>query len=152
MFLGCLLSTVSAKRLIFYNNCKKDVWPAGNAAGKNHFSELSNENPLSEANILYKQSSAFVALTFMQLCLVFMCRSVHLSVFTTGITENKWMILSFFISLGLLLFGVYEPNTNKILKLSPIKINTWFYIFGSVIIILIFSELLKFFNRRFFKK
>ncbi|CAO3660084.1 unnamed protein product [Rhizopus microsporus] len=56
------------------------------------------------------QSMAFTTLTTLQLTHSFNVRSVHQSIFKTGITRNRWMIFTFLISFGLMIIGIYAPG------------------------------------------
>ena len=62
------------------------------------------------------QSLCFAILTTMQLFQSFLSKSVTLSVFKTGITNNPSMIYAFLVSFLLMLLGIYVPGMNLLLN------------------------------------
>lgn len=46
----------------------------------------------------------------MQLVHSFNGRSVHQSLFKTGVFSNRWMIGAFIVSFGLMVLGIYTPG------------------------------------------
>lgn len=53
---------------------------------------------------------AFACLVTLQLLHSFLSRSIHLSVFETGILSNRWMILAGLVSFAFLIMGIYVPG------------------------------------------
>ena len=111
-----------------------------------YFYEYIQNDSISEQVRL--RSEAFITLTTLQLVLSFMSRSITLSVFQTGIKDNKYLIFAFFLSFGLLLFGLYVPGVNDILELEPISYIAWLRILFSCIVLFAVSEGIKFVLRR----
>ncbi|KAG1039249.1 hypothetical protein G6F43_012552 [Rhizopus delemar] len=67
----------------------------------------------------------FTTLTTLQLVHSFNVRSVHQSIFKTGITQNRWMMLAFFISFGLMIIGIYAPGISHWLELTQVGWQSW---------------------------
>ncbi|KAI9353333.1 hypothetical protein DFJ73DRAFT_624448 [Zopfochytrium polystomum] len=89
-----------------------------------------------------QRSLAFALLTTMQLLQGFLSRSVELSVFTTGIWANKWMVWSVLGSLGTMLMGIYVPGLSDWLELEGPS-DEWYIIAICVVIQVCLVELLK---------
>jgi Ca2+-transporting ATPase len=62
-----------------------------------------------ELKIVQIRTVTFVSLTLNQLLLSFLSRSMRRSVFSTGVTSNKFLIAAFIFSCGFLVAGVYVP-------------------------------------------
>ncbi|KAI8913353.1 hypothetical protein EDD86DRAFT_187599 [Gorgonomyces haynaldii] len=72
-----------------------------------------------------EQALVFSVLTLMQLTQSFLSKSVDQSVFVTGITGNKYLVGSFFLSTFLLVAGVEIPKINDWLGLTGIGGVGW---------------------------
>jgi Ca2+-transporting ATPase len=90
-----------------------------------------------------RQSLAFSVLTTIQLTQSFLSKSVLLSVFTTGVTSNIYLIYSFFISFGFLVLGVEVPVINDWLELTSITGVGWLIVFICVLIHFVLIQLVK---------
>ncbi|KAJ3413577.1 P-type ATPase [Chytridiales sp. JEL 0842] len=75
--------------------------------------------PQTNSSLAADRSLAFTCLTTMQILQSFLSRSVELSIFTTGIFGNTWLIIAFVISFGGLVLGLYIPGLNAWLELEP---------------------------------
>ncbi|CEP13383.1 hypothetical protein [Parasitella parasitica] len=64
------------------------------------------------------RSMTFTTLTTLQLTHSFNARSVHQSIFKTGITSNRWMIGAFIVSFALMVLGIYAPGISTWLELT----------------------------------
>jgi P-type Ca2+ transporter type 2C len=95
-----------------------------------------------DANTYKRETIAFANLTTMQLFQAFLSRSVELSIFTTGITENKWMVGAVTGSFITLLLGIYVPGLNSWLELTPIS-SDWASVVISLVVQIILVELMK---------
>ncbi|KAI8366164.1 hypothetical protein BD560DRAFT_332314 [Blakeslea trispora] len=94
------------------------------------------------------RSSTFTALTTVQLVHSFNARSIHRSVFKTGITDNKWMIGAFLLSFCLMILGIYTPGLSDWLNLVPVGWQAWVMTVACVVFLIVFVELEKMGLRR----
>ncbi|KAI7878337.1 calcium ATPase [Lichtheimia hyalospora FSU 10163] len=94
------------------------------------------------------QSLAFTCLTTIQLTHSFLSRSVHLSVFKTGLLSNRWMVAAFLISFFFLILGIYAPGISTWLELTYVGWQSWVMVIVSLSIHIIAVELLKLTLRR----
>lgn len=106
----------------------------------------------SHPHLADKQSLAFAVLVSMQLLQSFYSKSVTLSVITTGVTSNKWMIRAFFLSYILLVAGFYVPGLSDFLTAVPITGYGWAAVVITCLIQLVLVEIVKLISRRFVKK
>ena len=95
---------------------------------------------------------AFTSLTTMQLVQSFMSKSITESVFKSGITSNRWMIFAFFLSLILMIMGIYIPYLNTFLTLVPIDAYAWLKVLIAVVVQFVLCELIKLVFRMVLKK
>lgn len=70
----------------------------------------------------------------MHLTQSFLSRSVLFSIFTIGISGNKWLIGSFFLSLAFTMLGIECPGLNHWLDLCSIGGIGWIIVFICVLI------------------
>ncbi|KAI7864744.1 cation-transporting P-type ATPase [Spinellus fusiger] len=89
------------------------------------------------------RSLAFTTITTLQLTHCFMSRSIHQSVFKTGIHENRWILGAFFLSFGCMLMGIYAPGVSTWLELTAVNGMSWVMILICVIVFMTFVELEK---------
>eukprot|EP00834_Sanchytrium_tribonematis_P001718 NODE_44_length_33449_cov_1.575742.p18 type:complete len:280 gc:universal NODE_44_length_33449_cov_1.575742:28741-27902(-) len=95
---------------------------------------------------------AFTSLTTMQLAQSFWSKSVTVSAFKSGIVSNKWMIFAFFLSLILMILGIYVPYLNDFLTLVPIDGYAWLKVAIAVVVQFILCEFIKLCFRQALKK
>ncbi|KAG2234949.1 hypothetical protein INT48_005103 [Thamnidium elegans] len=94
------------------------------------------------------RSMTFTTLTTLQLVHSFNARSVHLSVFKTGVTGNRWMVGAFFVSFGLMVMGIYTPGINSWLELVPVGWECWVITIIAVVLLITFVEIEKLIIRK----
>ncbi|KAI8643707.1 hypothetical protein BD408DRAFT_385071 [Parasitella parasitica] len=94
------------------------------------------------------RSMTFTTLTTMQLTHSFNARSVHQSIFKTGITSNRWMIGAFIVSFSLMVLGIYAPGISTWLELTSVGWESWVMTAVSVLFLVSFVELQKSVIRR----
>ncbi|KAL2916648.1 hypothetical protein HK105_203760 [Polyrhizophydium stewartii] len=99
--------------------------------------------PTGDAGTGQRRTTAFMMLTMMQLVQSFLSRSVEDSVFTTGITGNRWMIVAFAISFACAVIGIYAPGISHWLDFEFMGGWGWLMVFVTVVIQVIFVELVK---------
>ncbi|KAG1470818.1 hypothetical protein G6F56_002463 [Rhizopus delemar] len=86
------------------------------------------------------QSMTFTTLTTLQLIHSFNVRSVHRSIFKTGITENRWMVFAFFVSFGLMILGIYAPGLSQWLELTQVGWQSWVMTLVCVVLLITIVE------------
>ncbi|KAI9305238.1 hypothetical protein BJ944DRAFT_239839 [Cunninghamella echinulata] len=94
------------------------------------------------------RSVAFATITMMQLSNSFTARSVQASMFTMGITGNKWLIGAFFVSFGFMLLGLYSPGISHWLELTAVDGPSWVMVIICVIIMFSLIEFEKMLIRK----
>lgn len=113
---------------------------------------LSKENQIFGQNEeMEQQSLTFAVLVMGHLVQSFLSKSVHNSLFVTGVTNNKWMIVAFVVSFFLLAIGIEAPTVQGWLGFTSIGGIGWAVVFISAIIHISIIELVKLIFRRFYK-
>jgi Ca2+-transporting ATPase len=113
---------------------------------------LSQNGAFPSIDTLKKQRSlAFCLLTTLQIFQAFLSRSVELSIFTTGVLGNRWLLGATFGSFAALVLGAYLPGLNRSLELEGPGAE-WWVIVVCVVIQLVVVELLKLLMRFIQKK
>ncbi|KAJ1936323.1 hypothetical protein FBU59_005091, partial [Linderina macrospora] len=100
------------------------------------------------AHIAGARSVAFGVLTVLQLNQAFLSRSVDRSLLDTGIRSNMWMVGGVVLSFILYIVGTYVPKLNDWLELVPLGWPAWVVIAVTIVLQIVFSELLKLVLRR----
>ncbi|KAI9485475.1 MAG: hypothetical protein EXX96DRAFT_545245 [Benjaminiella poitrasii] len=98
------------------------------------------------------RSMTFTTLTTLQLIHSFNARSVHQSIFKTGITSNRWMIGGFLLAFSLMILGIYAPGISSWLELTFVGWKSWVMTIVSVVILISFVEVEKLIIRRMMGK
>ena len=99
--------------------------------------------PGIDSQDLEKQRSlAFCTLTTMQIAQSFLSRSVILSIFTTGLLGNRWLLGAAMFSFSSLILGLYLPGLSHWLELQGPR-NEWWAVAVCVVIQFVMVELLK---------
>ena len=96
-----------------------------------------------------QQSLTFAVLVTCHLVQSFLSKSVYNSLLTTGITNNKWMIVAFFISALLLVLGVEAPIIQDWFEFKSIGGTGWGITIGCAVIHVFIVEFVKFLFRLF---
>ncbi|KAG0236825.1 P-type ATPase [Actinomortierella wolfii] len=107
------------------------------------------ESVQHKEQLSYAQSEAFAFLTTLQLLQGFLSRTIKTSLFRTNLMTNKWMIIGVMTSFVLMILGLYVPGLNDILKMQGINGISWAKIAVGCAILITFSEIEKFFLRRY---
>ncbi len=97
------------------------------------------------------RSMAFISLGLMELVHSFNVKSEE-SIFSTGIFENKYLILSFILGTILQCVVTMVPNFAQIFKLVPLNLNQWLITIGISILPIIIIEVQKKINEIKFGK
>jgi P-type Ca2+ transporter type 2C len=112
---------------------------------------LSVYHGMFEADTPAKQKSlAFILLCTLQLAQSFLSRSILNSSFKVGILGNKWLVIAFAVSYGLMLFGLYVPPVAQWLKLEGIGGVGWAPIIVCLILHIAIVEIGKYTARLLF--
>jgi Ca2+-transporting ATPase len=94
-------------------------------------------------SLLYAQTVVFTTLVMLQLLNAFALRSETRSVFGMSPFSNKWLIGAFGISIALQLTALYSPLAIYF-RTVPLTLQDWGYIISAAVIILVFTEIVKF--------
>jgi len=85
----------------------------------------------------------FASLTIDSIFYIFSCKNLRKNIWQINIFTNKFLILSWFFAVFMLLMGVYIPMFQKLLKTIPPNFFDWTLVLFIGIINLIFIELTK---------
>lgn len=99
---------------------------------------LKKDLPISEIRTIM-----FAALTIDSIFYVFSCKNLHKNLWHINIFTNKFLILSWFFAVFMLLTGVYIPMFQKLLKTVPLNFFDWTLVLFIGVINLFFIELVK---------
>ncbi|KAG2208540.1 hypothetical protein INT47_010236 [Mucor saturninus] len=94
------------------------------------------------------RSMTFTTLTTLQLVHSFNARSVHLSLFKTGIASNRWMVGAFIVSFALMVLGIYAPGLSNWLELVAVGWESWVISIVAVILLISLVEIEKLIIRK----
>lgn len=100
-------------------------------------------------DINYVRTIIFAALAINSLFYVFALRSLRRSIFNIDFFSNKPLLGSVGIGLIMLVFPLYVPFFQNVLKVKPLGIGEWGIIFGIGIFSLFFVEIIKWILNRF---
>jgi Ca2+-transporting ATPase len=90
-----------------------------------------------------QESLTFAVMVMGHLVQSFLSKSVFNSIFTTGVTNNIWMIIAFFSSFGLLALGIEAPVIQGWLEFTGIGGPGWAVVFISGLVHICVIELVK---------
>ncbi len=79
---------------------------------------------------------------------VFNCRSERLSAFKVPLKNNLLLVFGVVMAQGVHVLAIHIPFMQKILKIAPVSIKEWGYLFLMASIVLVVMELFKGFKRR----
>ena len=94
------------------------------------------------------QTMAFITLCTSELLRAFTARSETHSVFSLGLTSNRWMLWAVIISFLLVLLVVYVPFLQPVFDTVPLGLNDWLLMLPFFFASPAAMELLKLFVRR----
>lgn len=113
-FLGLLEAVAAMACFLFI------LWQGGWQYGQ----ELAFDNPLyMQATTAYLGS-----IIVLQIVNVFLCRSTHRSVFSTGLTGNPLILWGVLIEITLLLAVAYTPVGNALFSTAPLGSSAWLFL------------------------
>lgn len=113
-FLG-LLEAVAAMACFFFI-LRQGGWQYGQ--------ELAINSPL----YLQATTAYLGSIIVLQIVNVFLCRSTHRSVFSTGITGNPLILWGVLIEITLLLLVTYTPAGNALFSTAPLGSTAWLFL------------------------
>ena len=133
-FLGLLEAVAAMACFLFI------LWQGGWRYGQ----ELAFDNPLyMQATTAYLGS-----IIVLQIVNVFLCRSNHRSVFSTGITGNPLILWGVAIEIALLLLVTYTPLGNGLFSTLPLGANAWLFLLPCALLLFCLEETRKALVRR----
>lgn len=93
--------------------------------------------------IPHARTLVYTALTTQQLVHGFLSRSMRTSVISLETFKNYYLIAGFFLSMGLMIFGIYTPYVNSILELVWLDFFDWAKIAVCVFCHIVLVEIVK---------
>jgi len=92
------------------------------------------------AGLNYVRTMIFAALTIDSLFYVFSCKNLHKNIWQINIFSNKFLIFAWAAGFLMLIFALYLPPLQLLLKTVPLHLSDWFLILGLGILNLILIE------------
>ncbi|MEQ8222175.1 MAG: calcium-translocating P-type ATPase, PMCA-type [Candidatus Eremiobacterota bacterium] len=92
----------------------------------------------------------FVTLIVARLFNGFNCRSLNESIFRTGLTGNKWLIVSAGIAMGLTCIVLYYHLFHEPFETKPLDTYQWAIVVSFAFTVMVFGEIIKFISRKIF--
>ncbi|MDL1972567.1 MAG: cation transporting ATPase C-terminal domain-containing protein, partial [Deltaproteobacteria bacterium] len=83
---------------------------------------------------------------------VFNCRSEHLSAFKVPLKNNFLLVFGVVIAQGIHILAMHVPLMQKILRIAPVSIKEWGYLFLIASTLLVVMEFFKVRNLKFGKQ
>lgn len=103
-------------------------------------------------DLAYTRTAILVVLAVVQWAMALNARSEHRSVFDLGLLSNKAVDWAIVIEFGLLVFAVYSPVMQSLLKTVPLGPEMWGLGFGFAFSALVIEEIRKWLYRKFFMR
>ncbi len=97
----------------------------------------------SKVSVATAQTMSFSVLAFSQLVQAFNVRSNSLSLFKLGVTSNKWLTLTFLLTVALQLLLLFVPPVRALFSLAPLSLGLWGAVIGLSLAPLAVVELMK---------
>ncbi len=98
------------------------------------------------------QTLIFATLTLDSLLYIFSCKSLKKNIWHINLVSNKFLLLSWALSLGVLISAVYLPPFNFLLGTVPLLLKDWLLVIGVSSVSLILIELVKWYFIKLSKK
>ncbi len=96
-----------------------------------------------KADLIKARTVAFSVLVLTQLIHAFNCQDETQSIFSIGFFTNKYLVGAIFLSIGLLLIGMYLPFLKEIFGQESLVPIDWAYVLSASLGIIAFNEILK---------
>lgn len=91
---------------------------------------------------------AYITLGLLQLFHAFNCKSLHGTIFSKQIFNNKFFNLSVLVSTVLLASTIFVPGFNKMFHVTQLALPQWLIVIGAGILLIVIVEIVKFFQRK----
>ncbi len=92
----------------------------------------------------YAMTMFFVTLIMVRIFNAFNCRSATISLFKLGLLTNRWLILTFFLTVFTTLSIIYVPFLQNIFEVTALNLRDWAIVFLASFTVLIVVEVAKF--------
>ncbi|MBN2461436.1 MAG: cation-transporting P-type ATPase [Candidatus Cloacimonetes bacterium] len=104
---------------------------------------------LTSGHELYKQATTvcYTTIAFTQFVNIMSRRYELKTIFSRNFFNNRIMLFSILISVGLCLMVIYTPGVNDFLAFAPLRRTDWYFILGAAVIFLLAHESLKIIKR-----
>jgi len=99
----------------------------------------------STATMDYFKAAAisYATIVFCQFVNILQRRSVRTSIFSRNFFDNRILLISIVISIGLVCFAIYGPGIGTFLAFGPITVRDWLFVIGAAGVYLAVFEILK---------
>jgi len=98
-------------------------------------------------NIEKARTMVFTTIVVMVIVGTYNFRSLRESVVTTGVLNNRFLMIAVFLILAVTLFVMYQPSIQAIFELTPLKLTDWLICVSAASLNLFYMETIKFFRR-----
>jgi Ca2+-transporting ATPase len=104
---------------------------------------------LTVNHVLYERATtiSYTTIAFCQFINILSRRYNFDSLFNRNLWNNKTILWSILISIGMIMCALYLPFINKFIAFSPLTIIDWGFVFGAVVVFLLAHESIKFYRR-----
>ncbi|MBI1910545.1 MAG: HAD-IC family P-type ATPase [Deltaproteobacteria bacterium] len=106
--------------------------------------------PMESTGAIYAAATTmtFAGIVTAQVGNVFACRTEHESILTVGLLRNRFVLMSLFVEISLMLILIYTPFLQKVFGFAPLTLNDWAFLSFFPIVILLADEARKYFLRK----
>ncbi len=98
-------------------------------------------------NIEMARTMVFTTIVIMVIVGTYNFRSLRESIAVTGVFNNRFLMTAVLLILGITLFVMYQPTTQAIFELVPLKLTDWLICIGAASLNLVYMEMVKYFRR-----
>ncbi len=104
---------------------------------------------LTVDHVLYERATtiSYTTIAFCQFINILSRRYNLDSLFNRNLWNNKTILWSILISIGMIISALYLPFINKFIAFSPLTIIDWGFVFGAVVVFLLAHESIKLYRR-----
>jgi magnesium-transporting ATPase (P-type) len=133
LWLGLMESAIAM--LLYFVTLRESGW---------NFGEVLDHNA---PNYIQATTACFGSICMIQLFNAFNCRHSTRSIFDSRIKTNINLLLGSVLGASLILFLIYHPIGNLLLKTAPLDFSVWVILLPLVLVFVLFEEVRKFWVR-----
>jgi len=110
---------------------------------REHGWEISEALDPNDPNYIKATTVCFASICMIQLFNAFNCRHTTSSMFDSRIKTNRSLIVGVLLGAGLVLFLIYHPIGNLMLRTVPVDFSVWLMLLPLVLIFVLLEEMRK---------